>query len=142
MPTPTHTTPARPSGGSRGSDAITDGIRVEVEPAYLASYSDPAAARFIFRYCVRITNGRDERVRVTRRFWRVVDGNGVEHTVDQPGVVGQRPFLEPGASFEYTSYCPMSTPWGTMEGHYLIERDGAEPMQAAISRFYLVGPSP
>jgi uncharacterized protein affecting Mg2+/Co2+ transport len=31
----------------------------------------------------------------------------------------------------------MTTPWGTMEGHFVFERDG-QPFEVAVGRFYLV----
>ncbi len=127
---------------ARGSDCTTEGIRVEALPQFLPTYSDSDAGRFVFGYRVRITNGSGTRVRVTRRYWRIVDADGEPHVVDQPGVVGQTPFLEPGTSFEYASYCPLPTEWGTMEGHYVVERDGAAPIEAAIGRFFLVRTDP
>jgi ApaG protein len=72
-------------------------------------------------------------------------------------VVGQQPVLEPGQAFEYASFCPLGTPWGTMEGSYrmrvLTLASAAKPVaapavsgddsefQAAIGRFFLVCPS-
>ena len=37
------------------------------------------------------------------------------------GVVGQQPVLRPGARFEYTSGCPLTTPSGLMQGAYRFE---------------------
>ncbi|MDA0803725.1 MAG: Co2+/Mg2+ efflux protein ApaG [Planctomycetota bacterium] len=130
---------ASPAGASDrlGSELVTDGIRVSVEPKYLPTFSDPEAGRFVFGYSVRITNESGARVRVTRRYWRIVDADGEEHIVDQPGVVGQTPFIEPGGHFEYSSYCPLPTSWGTMEGHFTVERSGGEPVRARVQRFYL-----
>ncbi len=121
-----------------GSDCTTEGIRVEAQPQFLPTYSDSEAGRFVFGYRVRISNQGETRVRVTRRYWTIVDADGESHVVDQPGIVGQTPFLEPGTMFEYASFCPLPTEWGTMEGHYLVEREGAEPVRALIGRFFLV----
>ena len=35
-----------------------------------------------------------------------------------PGVVGEQPVLPPGGSFEYTSFCPLKTAVGSMQGSY------------------------
>ena len=35
-----------------------------------------------------------------------------------PGVIGKQPVLEPGESFEYTSGCALTTPFGSMRGTY------------------------
>ena len=46
--------------------------------------------------------------------------------------------LSPGQAFRYTSFCPLATCWGTMEGHYRMRRedDGGE-FDVAIGRFWL-----
>jgi len=41
-------------------------------------------------------------------------------------------------SFEYTSYCPLKTEWGTMEGCYTFERKDGKHFDVAIGRFFLV----
>jgi len=53
------------------------------------------------------------------------------------GVVGQQPRLAPGDGFKYTSYCPLPTEWGTMEGSYDFETDAGEHFEVRIGRFYL-----
>jgi ApaG protein len=120
-----------------GSDLSTDGVRVTVRPAFLSAQSSPADNRFLFSYTVTIVNGGSARIRLATRFWRIIDADGEERVVEGPGVVGEHPELSPGDSFEYSSFCPMLTPWGTMEGHFTFERDG-QPFQVAVGRFYLV----
>ena len=120
-----------------GSDTVTDGIRVVVRPDFMPSQSSPAERRFLFSYSVTIRNEGTDRVRLATRFWRIVDADGEERVVEGPGVVGQHPELGPGDSFEYASFCPMLTAWGTMEGHLTFERDG-RPFEVAVGRFYLV----
>ena len=120
-----------------GSDTVTEGIRVVVRPDFMPSQSSPAERRFLFSYSVTIRNEGTDRVRLATRFWRIVDADGEERVVEGPGVVGQHPELGPGDSFEYASFCPMLTAWGTMEGHLTFERDG-RPFEVAVGRFYLV----
>jgi ApaG protein len=71
----------------------------------------------------------------------IVDAVGQRHVVEGPGVVGQQPRLEPGQSFEYSSYCPLKTAWGTMEGEFQMRRDDARDFEARVARFYLAGPT-
>lgn len=123
---------------SYGSVALTRGIRVAVSPAYLAEQSDPASRRFFFGYKVRITNEGDTGARLVSRRWIIVNSHGEREDVEGDGVVGQQPHLRPGQSFEYSSYCPLNTSWGTMEGTFQMERDDGETFDAVISRFYLV----
>ena len=55
-------------------------------------------------------------------------------------MIGQQPVLEPGDSFEYTSGCPLSTPYGSMEGTYQMVTEGGESFEAQIARFDLREP--
>lgn len=106
--------------------ASTQGFEVEVEPFYLASHSDPGDGHFVWAYRVAIRNGGSRTARLMSRHWTITDANGAIETVDGPGVVGQTPLLAPGDSFEYHSGCPLSTPGGTMAGHYsMLAEDGA-----------------
>lgn len=120
-----------------GSDTVTDGIRVIVRPAFVPSQSSAERRQYLFSYSVTIRNEGSSRVRLATRRWRIVDAEGEERIVEGAGVVGQHPDLGPGDSFEYSSFCPMMTPWGTMEGSLTFERDG-QPFEVAVGRFYLV----
>jgi ApaG protein len=123
-----------------GSDMVTAGVRVRVKPHYIANRSNPADNRFLFAYSITITNETTRAVRVIARRWHIVDADGQTHEVEGPGVVGQQPRIMPGESFEYSSTCPLTTPWGTMEGAYTIEDADGATFPARIGRFYLVSP--
>ena len=71
----------------------------------------------------------------------IVDADGVRHEVQGMGVVGHHPDLKPGERFEYSSFCPLNTSWGTMEGSYVMEREDGSVFDARIKRFFLVGPT-
>lgn len=125
---------------SRGSETVTEGVRIVVRPSYLPGHSEPDHERFIFGYQIRISNEGEAAARLLRRHWEIVDSNGGRHVVDDDGVIGQQPLIKPGESFEYSSYCPIPTSWGTMEGWYTMTRpDGAE-FRAAVGRFFLIAP--
>lgn len=123
-----------------GSEAVTDGIRVHVEPSFLDSHSDVERGNFTFAYKIRLANEGPMAARLVGRCWRIVDADGQESVVEGPGVVGQHPHLEPGQTFEYSSFCPLKTSWGTMEGHFTFERSDGETFRAAVARFYLACP--
>ena len=58
-----------------------------------------------------------------------------------PGVVGETPVLAPGESFEYESFCPLPTPMGVMQGHYVMLRPAnGERFEARIDPFTLAAP--
>ena len=123
------------------SDTTTRGIRVQVESRYLAEQSSPRDNQFLFAYHIRISNEGAIRTQLVSRRWVINDADGhVEH-VHGPGVVGEQPVLEPGDVFEYTSFCPLRTPVGTMEGHYVMEiaATGAR-FEARIAPFTLAVP--
>ena len=129
---------ARRASGSRGSEAFTDGFRVLVEPSYLADHSDPGLRQFVFAYKIRIVNESDDSAQLFARRWRIIDSGGEERVVEGEGVVGHQPFLRPGEGFEYSRYCPLPTPWGTMEGAYEMMREDGSMFEIGGSRFYLV----
>jgi len=127
-----------------GSDTTTNGIRVRITPAFLREQSDPVLSKFVFAYRVRIMNVGDRSVQLMSRYWLIVDADGESHEVEGDGVIGVQPELQPGESHEYSSFCPLQTRWGTMQGHYVFrttDREGEnETFKAEISRFYLVAP--
>jgi ApaG protein len=123
-----------------GSTAHTDGIEIDVEPTIDTEHTDPDEGRFVFNYRIRVRNTAEQRVTLISRHWIVVDANGVRHEVEGEGVVGRQPEIAPGAEFVYKSFCPITTPWGTMEGSYLMEREDGSQFRARIARFYLAAP--
>jgi ApaG protein len=100
------------------SEAVTNGIRVEVLSRYSPENSRSLEGAWVFEYTVRITNLGSETVQLLSRRWIITDA--LEHTeeVKGPGVVGQQPVLAPGESFKYSSWCPLKTPTGAMRGSY------------------------
>jgi ApaG protein len=49
--------------------------------------------------------------------------------------------LQPGARFEYTSYCPLKTNVGTMHGSYEMVKGNGERFDAHIAPFTLAVPN-
>ncbi len=123
------------------SDTTTRGIRVKVEPAYLPERSAPSDGSYFFAYRVRIANEGRETVQLLRRHWFITDANGRVEEVEGPGVVGRTPLLAPESTFEYASFCPLPTPFGTMEGTYLMRSSSGEEFEVEIGRFSLVAPT-
>lgn len=122
------------------STATTRGVKVTVRSSYVAERSQPAAGRWFFAYRIRITNRGAVPVRLLNRHWVITDAHGEVEEVRGPGVVGEQPTLAPGESFEYTSFCPLPTPFGTMEGSYEMVTADGERFWADIGRFTLSEP--
>lgn len=115
-------------------------LSISVTPQYLAEQSDPDKNRFVFAYAVRITNNGQHAAQVISRHWVITDARQNVQEVRGLGVVGQQPLLAPGASFEYTSGCPLPTPFGTMKGSYHCVGDNGIPFEADIPEFVLAMP--
>jgi ApaG protein len=122
------------------SDALTSGIRVRVKPEYRPDRSAPAAGRYLFTYTVRISNEGERPAKLVSRHWIITDAHGEREEVVGDGVVGQQPRLAAGESFEYTSFCILKTPHGSMRGTYRMIRDDDSAFDAAIAPFALVTP--
>ena len=124
------------------SETTTQGTRVQVTTRFLEEKSNPQAKKFIFAYTVTITNTGKIAVQLISRRWVIKDADGDIETVEGPGVVGEKPVLQPGQSFEYTSFCPLETPFGSMEGHYnMVAADGSR-FKAMIDPFGHAIPGP
>jgi ApaG protein len=124
--------------GDEMSDTTTRDIRVEVQSEYLAERSDRDT--YYFAYHVRISNHGNETAQLVSREWIITDADGNVERVEGPGVVGEFPLLEPGESFEYTSFCPLPTSMGTMHGSYTMRSREGESFQAEIAPFTLAVP--
>ena len=121
--------------------AVTDGVTVRVAVNFLPEQSRIEAGKWFWVYHVRIENGGTQAIRLLTRHWRITDGRGMVNLVDGEGVVGEQPMLLPGQSHDYVSGCPLSTPHGSMEGHYIFRSEDGSVFEAAIPFFPLAAPA-
>lgn len=124
----------------RVSSALTEGIRVTVKSAFRADRSEPEKGRWLFTYTVRIANEGEALAQLIARHWIITDANGERQEVVGEGVVGHQPRLGPGQQFEYTSYCVLETPHGSMHGSYRMARADGSTFEAQIAPFPLIVP--
>lgn len=122
------------------SDTTTRGIRVQVETFYDEERSSPQESYYFFSYHVRISNVGSETAQLVSREWFITDGNGDTQRVQGPGVVGEKPVLAPGEEFEYSSFCPLTTPVGAMQGSYRMVLQNGDSFEAEIAPFSLAVP--
>ena len=122
------------------SEAVTRNIRVRVESQYDPGRSTPQLSQWFFLYTVNITNEGRDTVQLISRHWIITDGMGKVEEVQGPGVVGKQPRLTSGQSFEYTSGCPLTTPFGSMHGTYQMVNQAAEQFDVEIAPFTLTEP--
>lgn len=121
--------------------ATTGDVTVRVAVSYLADQSEPRRGRWFWAYHIRIENDGADAVQLLTRHWTITDGRGARHTVEGEGVVGEQPLIEPGASYDYVSGCPLATPTGAMEGYYTMTLTDGSPSDVAIPRFALTAPA-
>ena len=122
------------------SDTVTRGIRVQVRSTFVPERSSPREQHFFFAYHVRISNEGDEAAQLLSRHWVITNADGDVQEVRGPGVVGETPVIAPGKSFEYTSYCPLATAVGVMQGSYTMQTPEGATFDADIAPFTLAMP--
>jgi ApaG protein len=122
------------------SDARTKDIRVEVLSRYSPDNSRPQQGLWVFEYTIRITNHSEQSVQLLSRHWVITDAVDAVKEVKGPGVVGKQPALEPGSSFQYSSWCKLETPTGRMHGTYRMLGVGGSEFDIEIAPFALKAP--
>jgi len=115
-------------------------IEVGVESNYLEEQSSPDNERYVFAYNVTIYNAGDVAAKLMTRHWIITDANGNVQEVHGEGVVGEKPYLRPGETFEYTSGTVLETPVGSMQGSYQMITDNGLAFDADIPAFTLALP--
>lgn len=122
------------------SEAVTNNIRVEVLSRFAPEHSRPNQSEWVFEYTIRITNLGSETVQLLSRHWIITDALDEVKEVKGLGVVGEQPVLAPGQSFQYSSWCRLTTPTGRMRGTYRMAADGGRLFDAEIAPFGLRAP--
>lgn len=117
------------------SEAVTNGVRVEVLCRYAPENSRPMQREWVFQYTVRITNQSEETVQLISRHWIITDALEHVEEVNGPGVVGEEPVLAPGESYKYSSWCSLGTPTGVMRGTYQMVRPNGDQFDIEIAPF-------
>ncbi|HMM46046.1 MAG TPA: Co2+/Mg2+ efflux protein ApaG [Candidatus Macondimonas sp.] len=112
-------------------------IEVSVASEYLPLESDAATERFVFSYTVTLRNTGTVTARLLSRHWYITDGEGHVQEVRGEGVVGERPVLEPGGTYTYTSGAMLETPVGSMRGSYQMVAEDGTHFEAEIPVFTL-----
>ena len=115
----------------------THNISVSVMPVFIDERSKPDDDIYFWAYRVIIENNGEESVQLLKRYWHISDANGKVEEIRGDGVVGEKPTLAPGARYEYTSGCPLSTASGIMVGHYEMQLENGELLIVKIPAFSL-----
>jgi ApaG protein len=118
----------------------TRGITVRVSVSFLPEQSEPAKGRWFWAYHIRIENEGQMAAQLMTRRWEITDGRGAKSLVEGDGVVGDQPVVMPGASYDYVSGCPLTTPSGHMVGSYEMVAEDGSSFDVAIPKFLLTAP--
>lgn len=118
----------------------TQNILIEVYPHYVPERSMPENNQYFYAYKIRITNNSANSSRIIHRHWKIKDGNGKAYDVQGSGVVGEQPMLAPGESFEYTSFCPLHSPYGNMRGKYQMVDEFGNCFWVTVPLFFFRPP--
>jgi ApaG protein len=119
------------------SSALTRGILVTVRSRYIPEKSSATTRQYAFAYTVNISNRGSVTAQLESRHWIITDAEGDVQEVRGEGVVGAQPVLEPGEEFEYTSWCMIATPDGSMRGSYQMLTPDGDRFDAEVAPFKL-----
>lgn len=116
-------------------------IVISNEPMYLPDQSDALNQKFVWSYEITIMNQSSEIVQLLSRYWKVIDMTGRIEELHGTGVIGLQPIIKPERQFTYKSYCQLTTPQGTMEGHYEMQNLEEQFFKIGIPKLILSAPS-
>ena len=120
---------------------VTKGIRISVKTIYDGSYFKNYNLHFAFNYIIKITNQSKSTVQLKTRHWRIFDSLSPNIIIDGEGVIGEKPLINPGDSYEYSSGCLITSPVGAMRGFYnMININNGKNFRAYIPTFKLNAP--
>jgi ApaG protein len=119
------------------NESTSNGIRVSVKSEFSPQHSEPLQKRWFFIYKIRIENQSSVPVKLLNRSWIITDADGHVEKVRGAGVVGEQPLIAPGNTFEYSSGCPLGTPFGSMHGAYEMTDESGARFEVPIPPFAL-----
>ena len=115
---------------------ITSRVEVKVETKFVQLSSDTHSGKYLFTYSIDIQNNNDFSIQLLSRHWKIQDSLTPVRFVNGEGVIGERPILLPGESYQYQSYCDLNSSIGYMEGSYIFRKeDNQELIEVDIPRF-------
>ena len=108
---------------------------------YIEEKSNPDTPIFLFSYNIEIINNMGVSVQLLNRHWEITDANGMTNTVNGKGVIGLQPIISNNEKFKYSSFCPLSTEFGMMNGWYEMKDETGLLFKTKIPTLNLFTPS-
>ncbi|RNC84326.1 MAG: Co2+/Mg2+ efflux protein ApaG [Winogradskyella sp.] len=120
---------------------VTSGIKISVETDFEGTFYKNYKMNFAFTYKITIENQGKDVVQLNSRYWKIKDALNNIEIVRGDGVIGQKPILQPGESHTYNSGCLLTSPFGSMQGHYnMINFSNSKKFKVYIPSFKLSAP--
>ena len=116
-------------------------IAISSKVEYIKERSAPDVPLFLFSYTIQISNRTGIAIKLLNRHWEITDGNGLVNIVNGEGVIGLQPIISHEESFEYTSFCPLPTQLGIMNGWYEMKDENKNLFKVDIPTLNLFTPS-
>ncbi|WP_053980908.1 Co2+/Mg2+ efflux protein ApaG [Marinagarivorans algicola] len=132
-----------PTSAKDETTALSQAVTVSVQTRFLAEQSQPRANRFVYSYEITISNNSLVPVQLLHRHWLITEEADAPHPpttqkVDGPGVIGQQPVIQPQQHYRYASGAVITTPIGTMTGHYDMQTLEGLSFKVSIPTFALI----
>ena len=115
-------------------------INIKVETTFIKDRSSFEIPIYMSAYKVEIKNRQTMEVQLLSRYWHITDGNRQIEEIRGPGVVGLKPIIQPEEIFQYSSFCPLKTPFGVMHGAFQMKNNAGDYFNALVSPFRLTNP--
>ena len=122
------------------AEAISHDFQVTAISRFMPERSNQEIPIFFFAYWITIKNQGAAPAQLLNRYWHITDADGRINEVKGKGVVGEKPLINPGQSFEYNSFCPLPTNFGFMKGYYEMQGADKNTFQVEIPQFRLATP--
>ena len=122
------------------SNIKTNGFKVFAKSIYVPEMSNLKRSEYFFAYLIRIVNESDMSATLVRRYWEITNSFGQKQIVKGDGVIGEQTTIRPGKYHSYSSYCPLNTPYGFMNGHYELENENGDSFNIQVPSFKLITP--
>lgn len=117
--------------------ATTHKICISVWPEFIDHKINSAENLYLWAYHVIIENKSPTAITLLNRHWKIMDEKGTTQEVSGEGVIGQKPTINPGSSFQYSSGTHLNYPSGIMSGKYEMQKDNGEIIEVEVPSFSL-----
>lgn len=117
---------------------VTRGIKISVETNFEGVFCTQRKLQYAFRYFITIANQSNDSVQLKSRFWKIKDALNKTEIVEGEGVIGVKPVLKPGETYSYKSGCILTSPLGSMDGHFnMVNLTSTKKFSVKIPSFKL-----